>query len=115
MSGVHPPETNAGTVTSWLPLTTPWPSSQGCSSIFLAHGNFAAGAVAYVFDPTYGISVDANVRCWPPEATTWWAQTFLGNTGTTVELGPFVCPAAYTTATTTVVNALSTLVGCCPS
>jgi hypothetical protein len=98
MSGVHPPETSQGTVTSWLPLTTAGPSSQPCFSTFLAHGNFATGEIAYLFDPSYGISVDPNMRCLPPEVTTWRAQTFLGDTGTTVGLGPFVCPAAYTTA-----------------
>jgi hypothetical protein len=83
--------------------------------MFLAHGNYATGEIAYLYDPTYGISVDANFKCLPPEATTWFGQGVLGNTGTSVGLGPIVCPAAYSTVTTTVVSPGSTLVGCCPS
>jgi hypothetical protein len=71
MSAAHPPETSGGTVTSWLPLTTAWPSSQPCFSSFLAYNDFAEGAIAYFFDPAYGIIVDANMRCLPPEATAW--------------------------------------------
>jgi hypothetical protein len=56
MSAIHPEETNGGVLTSWLPLTAAWPASQPCFSSFLADGDFATGAIAYLFDPTYGVS-----------------------------------------------------------
>jgi hypothetical protein len=115
MAANHPPETNFGTVTSWIPLTTAWPLTTACFSSFDCFGDFATGAPIFIFDPLYGISVDTAFRCLPPAVTTWWDQQNNGDTGTIVSLGPVMCPVAYTTAYTSLVNGQSTLVGCCPT
>lgn len=106
----YPPVTNAGIVTSWLPITTAWPSSAACSTLVWE------GYPPYqvIYDPGYGISVDLSLKCLPPAATTWWEQDH-SNLGTTsFSLGPIVCPQAYTTASTSVQDS-STFVACCPS
>jgi hypothetical protein len=106
----HPPETNDGVVTSWLPLPTAWPSVQPCSTDIYSESG--GGGLARAFDPFYGKSIDTQITCLPPAATLWWSQS----TGQTVtSLGPLACPELYTTATTSVVNSLSTFVACCPS
>jgi hypothetical protein len=50
--------------------------------------------------------------CLLPQQTSWWDQTAAPST--TFLLGPFVCPNGYTTATTSTLNSLSTLIACCP-
>ncbi|KAJ6259078.1 hypothetical protein Dda_5975 [Drechslerella dactyloides] len=110
---MYPPETSEGTVTSWIPLETAFPSSSGCESIFWsAQGTLAA------WDPNYGIFVNTSVKCIPPAATTWWGQAILGqNSLTRLSLGPITCPSAYKTVTTINVaniGGTSTFVACCP-
>jgi len=110
MALVHPPVTSAGATTSFLPLSTAWPLTAQCSSLFVSHPQNNG---LFAFDPASAIHNSAP-QCLPPEATAWWDQS----SGTTLtELGGYsmVCPGAYTTATTTVIDSLSTLVGCCPS
>lgn len=47
------------------------------------------------------------------EVTSWWNQI---PTTDIISLGPFVCPGAYTVATTVPYNdGASTLTGCCPT
>jgi hypothetical protein len=108
----YPPETHGGTVTSWVPVGTAYPSSSGCESLFwsVVQGTLAA------WDPGYGLSVDTNVKCVPPAETTWWNQVRLGvNTLTRLSLGPITCPSAYSTVTTSIgTNTSSTFVACCP-
>lgn len=109
----YPAETNSGTVTSYLPLTTAWPSSSGCASIYRLNG---PSLVAW--DPGYGLDVNSDVVCDAPEVTTWWEQGLLGNGGTLptrISLGPFTCPEAFSTMKSSVKDASSTLVMCCPS
>lgn len=114
-SPTHPPETNLGIVTSWLPLTTTYPSQSGCSSDIYARWGITSGYNAVAFDPEYGISVNTSVSCLPAQATTWWDQLGLQDTTSTViSLGPVICPAQYTTIGTSLVGVGSTLVVCCP-
>ena len=108
----YPPETNGGTLTSWIPVGTTFPSQSGCESLYWS---VVVGTLA-VWDPGYGISVDTNVKCLPPAATTWWNQNNLGvDSLTRVSLGPITCPSDYTTGTTTIRNQFSTFVACCPT
>ena len=108
----YPPETNAGTLTSWIPVGTTFPSPSGCESLYWS---VVVDRLA-VWDPGYGISVDTNVKCLPPAATTWWDQDRLGvDTATVVSLGPITCPSDYTTVTTMIQNQFSTFVACCPT
>ncbi|KAB5572791.1 hypothetical protein GE09DRAFT_684292 [Coniochaeta sp. 2T2.1] len=104
------PETNAGIVTSWVPITTAYPSVQGCDQLYYS---VVANTVA-AWDPGYGINV-ADSSCLPRAATTWWNQGNLGrNTETVMSIGPITCPQAFYTARTSVKDSSSTLVGCCP-
>ena len=105
-------ETHAGTVTSWIPIGTALSSPKGCESLYWSVG----GGTLAVWDPGYGISVDTNIKCHPPAATSWWDQDHLGvNSLTTLSLGPFACPSDYTTGATMVQNQSRTFVACCPT
>ncbi|OIW23617.1 hypothetical protein CONLIGDRAFT_637587 [Coniochaeta ligniaria NRRL 30616] len=104
------PETNSGVVTSWIPITTGYPSVQGCDKIYWSVDPNPVAA----WDPGYGLLV-ADSSCLPRPVTTWWDQQFLGtNTDTVLSIGPVTCPQAYYTAKTSVKDSSSTLVGCCP-
>ncbi|OJJ42572.1 hypothetical protein ASPZODRAFT_2119698 [Penicilliopsis zonata CBS 506.65] len=99
----HPPEVQAGLTTFWLPISE-WkyvPTS------------------LVAWDPGYGIWVQPGLLCQPPQMTSWWdANHILSQVdlhATQLSIGPVVCPDAYTTATTSVNEASSTLVACCPS
>ncbi|KAE9363314.1 hypothetical protein N431DRAFT_490153 [Stipitochalara longipes BDJ] len=109
----NPPDVNFGTTTSWMPLTTPWPSSSGCaSSFFLYPGQPAPVA----WDPGYGYFAGGKAVCLPPAETTWWEQTHQNPNGfTSLSIRPIVCPSAFTTAVTSLLSVSSTLVMCCPS
>lgn len=112
-STLYPAETTDGTVTSFIPLTTAWPSSSGCASIFRLNG---PSLVAY--DPGYGLDIDTDVMCAPPAVTTWWEQGHLfggGSRHTAVSIGPLTCPEDFTTATSSIRDGSSTLAMCCPS
>lgn len=109
----HPPETNAGITTSWLPMSTAWPSIAGCeSSFWKVSPQTLAG-----WDPGYGIWVQPGLSCQPPQVTSWWDENHsngIDYSATAYSLGPVVCPDAYFTATTSVNTQSSTFVGCCP-
>lgn len=110
---LYPPETDGGTVTSFIPLTTAWASSSGCESYFRLNG---PSLMAY--DPGYGLEIDKDVRCAPPAVTTWWEQGLLGGGGeyhTAVSIGPMTCPEAFSTVVTSAKDGTSTLAMCCPS
>lgn len=51
MSDFYPAETNDREVTSWIPLTSVWPTSPGCESIYRLD---VPSLVA--FDPGYGLA-----------------------------------------------------------
>jgi hypothetical protein len=107
----RPPETNSGTITSWIPLTTAFPSQPGCESSLY---KFVPETIA-AWDPGYGLSADRELTCLPKPATTWWLQDLHGkNTDTVLSIGPITCPQAYYTATESVKDASSTLIACCP-
>ena len=112
MATVYPPETNAGVVTSWVPLMATFTPSIGCESKFRLNG---PSLVAY--DPGYGLDIDPKVKCAPPAVTTWWEQGRLGKGNdaghTAASLGPMTCPNAWSTVATSVRDT-STLAMCCP-
>jgi len=113
MASDKPPETNGKTVTSWIPITSAYPSQPLCPDLFWS---YVPNTIA-AWDPGYGISVDdGSHSCHPKAVTTWWDAERLGhNTLTTVSLGPFTCPQAYFTAKTSVKDTSSTMVACCPA
>ncbi|KAH6671947.1 hypothetical protein B0J14DRAFT_669419 [Halenospora varia] len=106
----HPPNTFAGTTTTYLPLTSAWPSINQCNSdiYWIPDGS------AVIYDPSIGAS-NTLLRCLPPEATQWWLQSKPTPQFTVTSLGPVVCPQAYTTAFTRVEGEGTTLVACCPT
>jgi hypothetical protein len=103
----RPAEVNAGTTTSWLPMSTAWPSIPGCESSLWKFIPTLAG-----WDPGYGISAQPGLSCQPPQVTTWWDRNV--DASIQFSLGPVVCPEAYSTATTSLNAGGSTFVGCCP-
>jgi hypothetical protein len=103
--------TNAGTVTSLIPLTTAWPSSSGCESYFRLNGPSLLN-----YDPGYGAEIDMNVICAPQAVTTWWEQGCLGGGTqyhTVVGIGPITCPEAFPRVVTSIKDGISTLEMCC--
>nr|POF13808.1 hypothetical protein CFP56_02832 [Quercus suber] len=113
----YPAETNDGTVTSWIPLTTLYTPARTCSDYFRLEG---PSLVA--FDPAYGLQIDAAVNCQPSAVTTWWEQGLLqaaGDNGgaghTAVSILPLQCPAGWSTVATSTLNGISTLAMCCPN
>lgn len=107
------PEVNSGTTTSWIPLTTAWPSQSGCASSFFL---YPGQPQAVAWDPGYGYFAGGTPDCLPPEATTWHEQNHQNGDGfTSLSIRPIVCPAAFTTAASSVQSGSSTLVLCCPS
>src|ERR1700759_2437480 len=94
----YPPEEHAGTITSWLPLTTAWPPATSCDSLYYQYDP----AYAIVYEPAYGIDMQKGLNCLPPAVTSWWNQDRLGNniynnTKTAISLGPVTCPEVYVT------------------
>ncbi|PMD32307.1 hypothetical protein L207DRAFT_572109 [Hyaloscypha variabilis F] len=107
----YPPETHNGIVTSWIPLTSAYPSSSGCDTLWWS----VVVSTLAVWDPGYGLTVDSNVHCVPPPVTSWWDQANLGaNSLTQLSIGPITCPVDYTTVATSIVDETSTFVACCP-
>lgn len=114
----HAAELNNGKWTSWLPLTTAYPSKSACNSQAWARNGVdpSINYFPYIYDVAYGLSVANTLTCLPPEVSQWWsgAATVL-NTVTSWSIGPIVCPAAFTTASTSIVSGSSTSVFCCPT
>ncbi|TGO42715.1 hypothetical protein BHYA_0006g01180 [Botrytis hyacinthi] len=103
------PEGTNSVVTTWFPLTTVYPIVPSCKTELYSPNNLTD---IYAYDPNNNAK-DFATRCWPSEARSWWNQ--VTSASTTISLGPFLCPEAYTVVVTTVVNPGSTLSGCCPS
>ncbi|KAF2432640.1 hypothetical protein EJ08DRAFT_125819 [Tothia fuscella] len=109
----HAPEVVQGTTTSWLPVTTAFPSVAGCDSAFFL---FPGQPFPVAYDPGYGYFAGGTLRCLPPAATSWHEQEHQAPDGyTSLSIRPIVCPQAFTTAVTEVRDVSSTLVMCCPS
>jgi len=111
----RPPETNSGIITSWLEVTSAWPSVSQCSTEIYSQIGDGEGLAAIAFDPYFGSSISTQITCLPPIATSWWNQVLQTPLQTITSIGPLVCPQLYTTATTSVLNPASTFVACCPS
>jgi hypothetical protein len=110
MATFHPVETNAGTTTTWIPITTQLPLVPACSAAIYSQDRGKLVA----FDPFYyTIDTAFTTQCIPLEATEWWNQA--STSATVSSLGPITCPQAYTTAFNISANGGSTRVGCCPS
>ncbi|KAI1758824.1 hypothetical protein GGR53DRAFT_524353 [Hypoxylon sp. FL1150] len=105
------PETNTGVVTSWIPITTAYPTQPNCPSLIWKYVPSTLAA----WDPGYGIDVDTDVTCLPKPVTTWWLQNRFGPIEATIlSIGPITCPQAYYTATVSKKDESSTFVACCP-
>lgn len=128
----QPPETYSGVVTSWLPLTIPFPYQTRCSSIIptgLPDDPVSGWPPGYVLPPPIFASAFFNIdpisgalihslTCVPPEAqSSRFSQVGadIGELQTRYSLGPLVCPEAYTVALTIPINLYSTQLACCPS
>ncbi|KAI0134107.1 hypothetical protein BJ170DRAFT_184961 [Xylariales sp. AK1849] len=106
------PETHEGIVTSWIPITTEFPTAPGCSEALWKW----IPSILAAWDPGYGVYVDQQTTCLPKPVTTWWLSDRLGNNPyTVISLGPVTCPEAYYTATSSIKDSSSTFVACCPS
>ncbi|KAJ8066514.1 hypothetical protein OCU04_005572 [Sclerotinia nivalis] len=105
-------QTSSGTITTWLPLSTAWPSTAACSSLVYVGGGKDAGKV-FGWDPLYQAVLDTgSPRCFADEMVSWWLEP----SSVTISLGPtFNCPAAYSTVATSVHRAGVTQVFCCPT
>ncbi|KAI1324337.1 hypothetical protein F5Y16DRAFT_307883 [Xylariaceae sp. FL0255] len=114
MAQPYPAETTSGIVTSFIPLTTIYTPTAGCSSIFRLDG---PSLVA--FDPGYGFDIDSSVDCEPSAVTTWWEQGRFGGGNipghTAVSIGPMICPDGWSTVISSKRSMSSTLAMCCPS
>ncbi|TGO65349.1 hypothetical protein BOTNAR_0079g00160 [Botryotinia narcissicola] len=108
---LRPPasEGTNGAVTTWFPLTTVYPIVPSCKTELYSPNNLTD---IYAYDPNNNAKLFPT-RCWPSEARSWWNQEVSGIS--TISLGPFLCPEAYTVVVITIVNPGSTLSGCCPS
>ncbi|QSZ29616.1 hypothetical protein DSL72_004132 [Monilinia vaccinii-corymbosi] len=102
-------QTSSATTTTWLPLSTAWPSTAACSSLVYIGTGKDAGKL-FGWDPLYQAVLDTgSPRCFADEMVSWWF-------GTTISLGPtFNCPAAYSTVATSVHSAGVTQIFCCPT
>lgn len=109
----RPPESTSGTLTSWIPLVTPYSGhAPQCSTKFW---QWATDRELVAWDPGFGISVSKDLRCVPEAATTVWDQDRLGsNSDTIVSIGPITCPEAFSQVATSVIDASRTMVACCP-
>ncbi|KAF7852540.1 hypothetical protein EAF04_010941 [Stromatinia cepivora] len=105
-------QTSSGTITTWLPLSTAWPSTAACSSLVYVGSGKDAGKV-FGWDPLYQAVLDTgSPRCFADEMASWWLEP----SSVTISLGPtFNCPAAYSTVATSVHSAGVTQVFCCPT
>jgi hypothetical protein len=98
MADYVPPETVLGITTSWLPITTAYPSVSGCADAFFLYPRQPAPVG---WDPGYGYFAGGTLRCLPPAATKWHEQDHQAPDGyTSLSIRPIVCPAAFTTAVT---------------
>ncbi|KAE8445080.1 hypothetical protein EG329_013795 [Mollisiaceae sp. DMI_Dod_QoI] len=104
-------ETSNGITTSWIPFTTPGPSiSPGCSfAMYIVPGSNQVLA----FDIWQGQNMPFALQCLPSEVSQSFSQVTTGSMR--FSLGPFHCPSDFATATTSVVDSISTSILCCPS
>jgi len=112
MASAYPADTSNGAVVRYIPLTTTFTPTQGCSRLFRLNG---PSLVAY--DPGYGLDIDKRVVCQPSAVTSWWEQARLGvgdTDHTAVSLGPLICPDQWATVASSVKDESSTLHMCCP-
>jgi len=114
------PVTSSGTVTSYLPISSRWPSSSECSSLFIDKGPYAINPGLMLYDPEYASVVEHAPTCLPPEAYSMWYPNithWIDTVPTSTALGGYVmnCPEAYTTYMSTSTDSLITTIGCCPS
>lgn len=111
----YSPITQSGTVTSFLPLTTAWPATKLCSSVFYTGGGFDNPVAFYPDLHLYYANVGTAPNCLPPEVATWWYQD-TGVSSVATVLAPIVCPEQYyTIVADKESNDDSTFVACCPS
>jgi hypothetical protein len=106
-------QTVSGTITAWLPISSPWLSIAACSSqIYAQRAGLGGNLIAY--DPLYGESIiPSAIPCLPTEVTSSWYQS---DSAITTVLGPtFVCPGAYSAVETILVNTSTQQILCCPS
>jgi hypothetical protein len=83
----HAPEINGGIVTSWLPVTSAWPSIEECATAIYSQLN--VGEVAIPYGPFYGSFINRSLECYPKAVSIWWNQGETSALRTIQSLGPF--------------------------
>lgn len=108
----YAPSTTGDIVTTWLPLTTTYPSHGDCASNFWA---FQDEIWAWVPDsPAHSWTA----QCLPPVATLSYlvSQSFLSAAQDAYNIGPFIgCPNWFKAVTTLTVSETGSLTICCPT
>jgi len=109
--------TVGGTPTVFLPLPTPWPSGDSCTSNIYLHTPVSNPNTFLAWDPLYGASMDTRAQsCLPPQVSSWWAFERAASISQYTALGPtFVCPQAYSAVQTVIVASSLQQIFCCPS
>ncbi|OGM48926.1 hypothetical protein ABOM_003178 [Aspergillus bombycis] len=107
------PETNAGTATSYLPLTTPWGWNPNCSNILQWHGGYL-----WEFYPTGSPDVPTALPCAPPQYEQWYDGydhwLAIRFRATESWIGPLASPTNVPVASTVVKYQSRTLSAYCP-
>jgi hypothetical protein len=105
-------ETNSGTITSYLSVPS-GPTVLGCASATISYvnvndpNNGTGPFNGAVYDFYWGKEVNTSMHCLPDALT---SSYFASDTsGVVTYLGPFDCPASYTTAESTVYDNWGTL------
>lgn len=115
-SYTHPPDVNSGTTTIWLPVTTTHPQNGECISGSPTGTNELD---VYTWPPTFlrpqENDLSSSVKCLPRAVTLSVMSAYLvdNQVSTVYSLGPFTCPAAYTTASDTMIGTSRSIL-CCP-
>jgi hypothetical protein len=108
---VYPDQTNADTVTRFIPLTTVFTYNAACSKSLLLEG-----ATIEAFEPGYDNMLNVSLSCVPPAVI---SSAFVPNNNALVptifSLGPLTCPQSWTTVTKSTLDQSSTYAVCCPS
>jgi hypothetical protein len=111
-------ETNSGTITSYISVPS-GPAVPGCASATISYvagydpNNGTGPFNGAVYDLYWGKEVNTSMHCLPDAVTTSiWSSS---QSGTVTYLGPFDCPALWTTAESTVFDKWGTIFYCCPS
>ncbi|KPI36168.1 uncharacterized protein AB675_8859 [Cyphellophora attinorum] len=109
-------ETNAGIVTTWVPLSTTYSPTQACRTSFRGVYDGGSNDGLNAFDPNYS-TLDSSYSCMPAAASVWWDQPVASDqtATTTLGIGPIVCPESWHVVQTSTKDVTSIFSMCCPT